>query len=293
MSTENIIMVKSTDINLPDFEKCQAVAIDLDGTLLDSKSNLSARSRAALEQCISDGLAVIIATSRAERSVRQLLGDKLADKCSLVMENGGVIRGATPLSGFRREVIPQEVATKVVRFILAIEPAVRVGIELDGFEFGCNQAPDSRTLWSLNRATPDMVLSLDEALRREPTKIWVNGLGQDLSVMAQELSRQFNDFLAVFPNAGFKFLDMPSKRASKSMGVRYLLKSRHIALRETVAFGDDLPDVEMLEICGIPIAVANAVPEVLACANFHTASNDKDGVAIVLERIIAAKNQRD
>lgn len=282
-------MGKSTDVNLPSFENCQAVVIDLDGTLLDSKSNLSARSRTALEQCISDELAVIIATSRAERSVRQLLGDNLADKCSLVMENGGVMRGATPLSGFRRETIPQEVATEVIRFILVIEPAVRVGIEIDGFEFGCNQTLDSRTLWSLNRATPDMVLSLDEALRREPTKIWVNGLGRDLSVMAQELSRQFGDSIAVFPNANFKFLDMPSVRASKSMGVQYLLKSRQITLRETVALGDDIPDVGLLQACGTSIAVANAAPEVLACTSFRTASNDAHGVAIVLERIMTVR----
>ncbi len=53
------------------------------------------------------------------------------------------------------------------------------------------------------------------------------------------------------------------------------------------AFGDDIPDVELLAACGLSVAVANAAPEVRAAAKYHTASNDEDGVAVALERMLA------
>jgi len=52
-----------------------------------------------------------------------------------------------------------------------------MGIEIDGFDFGCNLPLDRETLWMLNRATPEMLFSLEAASRREATKLWVNGLG--------------------------------------------------------------------------------------------------------------------
>ncbi|GAJ03681.1 unnamed protein product, partial [marine sediment metagenome] len=59
-----------------------------------------------------------------------------------------------------------------------------------------------------------------------------------------------------------------------------------ISMDDLVAIGDDIPDLELLTACGIPIAVANAVPEIKAVAKYQTASNDEDGVAIVLEKIL-------
>jgi len=54
-----------------------------------------------------------------------------------------------------------------------------------------------------------------------------------------------------------------------------------------IAFGDDVNDVRMLKEAGLGVAVANAAPEVLAAADRVTASNDEDGVALVLEELLA------
>ena len=57
------------------------------------------------------------------------------------------------------------------------------------------------------------------------------------------------------------------------------LRELGVPMAEAAAFGDDLADVGMLQACGFGIAVANALPEVKAAADFVTASNDEDGVA--------------
>jgi hydroxymethylpyrimidine pyrophosphatase-like HAD family hydrolase len=131
-----------------------------------------------------------------------------------------------------------------------------------------------------------MVLSLADAIARNPAKISVNGLGKDLAPLAREITAHFGASVSVIPSDGMKFLNIPAAKASKPGALRYLLTSRSITMDDVVAFGDDTPDIEMLVECGISIAMANAIPEVLTAARYRTAGNDDDGVAVVLERVI-------
>jgi hypothetical protein len=274
-------------MNLPKFAKLPgAIALDLDGTLLNSHSQLSDRNRLALEKCIELGIPVIIATSRSERHMRRVIGDELSCACSLVMANGSNARGRVPLSGLVRETIPADVATNIVELILKTEPAVRVVIEIDGFDFGCNMQDTPEQLWELNTATPDMVMSVSEAIAKIPTKITVNGFGRDLSAVANKISGQFGSVVSIFPSDKRTFLQIVNNRTSKLAALCKLLNSQSISIGNVMAFGDDLPDLDMLQACGISVAMANAIPEIKSAAQYETASNDDDGVAIVLEQLL-------
>ena len=106
--------------------------------------------------------------------------------------------------------------------------------------------------------------------------------------MAERLKHHFENDISVVPSLfDIPLLNITNPQASKPSALRKLLNPRGISLEEVVGFGDDIPDVEMLKECGIAVAVANAVPEVKAIADYHTASNDDDGVAIVLEQMLA------
>jgi Cof subfamily protein (haloacid dehalogenase superfamily) len=275
-------------MNLPTFNKLPgAIAIDLDGTLLNSKTQLSERNRAALEKCIERGIPVIIATSRSERSTRRVIGNDLSDACSLVMANGAISKGRVPLSGFVREPIPADIATNIVELTLNLESAVRIAIEIDGFDFGCNMQDTPEKLWELNSATPDMVMSMSAAIAKIPTKIMVNGFGRDLSAVMNNISEHFESFVSVFPSDKGTFLHIVNNRTSKLAALCQLLNSQAIPLRSVIAFGDDLPDLDMLQACGMPVAMANAFPEVKNVCAYLTAGNDDDGVALVLEKLLA------
>ena len=274
-------------MKLPKFAKLPgAIALDLDGTLLNSHSRLSDRNRLVLEKCIERGIPVIIATSRSERHMRRVIGDELSCACSLVMANGSNAKGRAPLSGLVRETIPADVATNIVELILKTEPAVRVVIEIDGFDFGCNMQDPPEQLWELNTATPDMVMSVSEAIAKIPTKITVNGFGRDLSAVANKISGQFGSVVSIFPSDKRTFLQIVNNRTSKLAALCKLLNSQSISIGNVMAFGDDLPDLDMLQACGISVAMANAIPEIKSAAQYETASNDDDGVAIVLEQLL-------
>jgi len=273
---------------LPAFDKIPgAVAIDLDGTLLNSQTQLSERNRTVVEACVARGIPVVIATSRPARTTRRALGEGLSDKCSLVLMNGALALGVPPLYGEFRESFPPGVARGIVDLLMDMEPEVRLTIELEGCEFGRNWNSSPEELWRYNAATIDMIMTLEEALLREPPKIAVSRMGKDVSDLADAVSQQFGDTVSIIPANDMTFLNIVSVRTSKSGALKKLLQSVDIQLKNVLAFGDDIPDVDLLEACGIPVAMANCVSEVRAVAEYTTASNDEDGVAIVLEKMLA------
>ena len=95
------------------------------------------------------------------------------------------------------------------------------------------------------------------------------------------------DFVSVIPSNMSRFFSVVSNTASKSKALRILLNSAQISVEDVIAIGDDIPDLDMLEVCGIPIAMGNAVPEVKAICRYETANNDEDGVVVVLEQMLA------
>jgi Cof subfamily protein (haloacid dehalogenase superfamily) len=286
-------------MNLPEFAKLPgAIAIDLDGTLLNSKNRLSERNHNALEKCILRGIPVIIATGRPLRSVHRLMGDELTDRCSLVSMNGALAIGIFPLSGYIKEALTEEMIRGIIDTALKNDQHTRITIEIEGYEFATTlegydfakkDSLDKETLWQLNSATPDMVVPLDEAIKRNPCKI---ALGRtDIVRLAEILEKQFGSELSIICSdiTGIRanpLLNITVKTATKTEALRRLLTQHGITLTDVLAFGDDLPDLEMLQACGIPVAMANASLEVKADCLYHTAGNDEDGVAVVLEKML-------
>ncbi|MBI2850996.1 MAG: HAD family hydrolase [Chloroflexi bacterium] len=284
-------------MNLPNLnQRPRAIAIDLDGTLLNSQTQLSACNRAALEKCIDLGIPVIIATARPARALNRFLPQYLTENCSLIMLNGGVAIGKIPLSGYFKEPFPETVARRIIKLALELNPHVRVTIELDGYEFGGNWNGDAETLWQRNSATPGMLLSVEEALSRQPCKIALGGDGTDVLKLIDRLENSLGDAISVVPSTGTPLfpplLNVTSSQATKPSALQKLLIPVGISLAEVIALGDDFPDIGMLKDCGISVAMENSVPEVKAVCSYHTASNDEDGVAIVLERVFLSENSQ-
>lgn len=274
-------------MSFPDFKKIpRAIAIDLDGTLLNSRTELSERNYHALEQCIARGIPVIIATSRPARIFNRILPQDLRQKCSYIVMSGAVAKGNPPLSGHHKEPLSDTVLKGVIDCAKTFDPQVHIVLEIDGYEFGVNWALDYSMLWQINSATPDMVLTLEEALKRNPCKVALGNT--DIFRLGEHLDRKFGDSISVVAaKISNPLLNVTAKTATKPDALRRLLNPHGISLNDVLALGDDLPDVDMLQECDISIAMANAFPEVKAVCKYQTASNDEDGVALVLEAMLS------
>lgn len=90
-----------------------------------------------------------------------------------------------------------------------------------------------------------------------------------------------------------QFSDIPwfkfsPKSATKENGISYLSDYLKISTEDMISFGDDFSDIGMLKICGIGVAMENAIPQVKECTEHHTLSCDEDGVAVWLEKNLLA-----
>jgi Cof subfamily protein (haloacid dehalogenase superfamily) len=281
-------------VNLPDFAAGlpKAVAIDLDGTLLDSHARLSQRSRRAVAGCIAAGIPVIIATSRPCRTAVRALGSTLAETCSLVLENGAVVRASPPLSGNYKVEIPPDTLEAAVSLMTTMEPDIGLTLEIEGREFGGNVARTAEDLRERNAATPEMYLSLEAAKALGPSKIAASHRGGDLSPLVEALEARFGDVLSIVPGNGLTFLNITMKEATKTRAIETLLASAGWTLGDVLALGDDTPDLDMLRACGTAVAMANACDEVLAACPYRTLSNDEEGVAAVLKKLLETSAPR-
>ena len=281
--------MENPTVNLPRFERLpRTVAIDLDGTLLNSRTRVSERNAAAVSRCASSGIPVIIATSRPARTARRALGDDLSAVCSFIIMNGAVAWTAPPLVGTVKLAFPEEVTRGIIALLERHEPEVRLTLEIDGYEFGSNIPRTAEELWRVNAATPEMMLSVEAAMAKRPAKIAASRGGKDASDLADAVLAHFGDVAVVVQSDGGTLLNIVTIEASKSATLGRLLAPHGISLDEVLAFGDDMPDVDLLTACGTAVAMGNCVPAIRKLTEFCTVGNDEDGVAVVLEAMLDA-----
>ena len=271
------------------------IALDLDGTLLDSGKNLSAANRAALAAAAEKGIHVVPTTGRffggMPESVRALPFVRYA-----ITVNGAQVYDRATDAAIVREELPLATALAIMRY-------------LDGFDviYDCYQdnwgrmtasmqaraadyAPDAhylKMIRELRKPYPDLKAHLEEE-GRDVQKIML--FARDLSVRAQiadGLKARFPE-LAVSAST-FNNLELNSANAHKGLALKRFAEHLGLGLENCMAFGDGANDLTMIQAAGIGVAMSNACPEVLAAADYVTLSNDEDGVAAALAHLVNCK----
>ncbi len=132
---------------------------------------------------------------------------------------------------------------------------------------------------------------LDAALEQHPCKIAVSRI--DIDSLYTKLTEKYKKDISVVPaKIAYPMLNITSVGATKTNAIRKLLSASGISMDSVLAFGDDYPDLDMLQSCGISVAMANAFSEIKAVCGYETASNDEDGVAVVLEKMLDKQESR-
>jgi Cof subfamily protein (haloacid dehalogenase superfamily) len=272
------------------------VAIDIDGTLLDSRWQLPDRNRDAIAAAVEQGVEVALITGRRYDFAKPII-DLLPCTVTAVVSNGAIVRspdGATVL----RHLLPRSVA----RSVLALTTAYRDGVALifdrprDGqvvFERIDWTHPSRRGYAERNRAFIAEVEPLEAALTEDPIQVMFNGSVAPMRDLLQLLRRlpdaqAFTVAVTEYEDRDFSLVDVLAAGCTKGATLSEWARRRGYAREEVMALGDNLNDVEMLEAAGLPVVMGNAVPALLARGWPVTASNDEAGVAAALERFVLA-----
>jgi 5-amino-6-(5-phospho-D-ribitylamino)uracil phosphatase len=247
-------------------------AIDLDDTALRSDKQMSPRVLTALRAWQAVGNRLIIATGRPPRAMQSLPPE--LHEVPWICYNGAEIHSQGAI--IYHDLIPALAAQEIVAQVGYNLPAATIGLEIDG-ELHLNR--------EMVRPMPYRVTDLRTLAHRATAKIlvWHDPVEELLPHIAA-LPHQAR----LLYSEKYKFVQILAQQADKATALRFLVEQWGATLGNVVAFGDDTNDVEMVRQSGLGVAMANAVAEVKAVARRHVPTNDEDGVACLLEELLAA-----
>lgn len=279
------------------------IALDLDGTLLNSRGELSAGNRAAVEAARARGVRVALVTGRRFRDARPLALELGLD-VPVIAHNGALTKHARTLETVAAWLMPAEAALSVVRTgrahgadPLVSDDHVGAGLLVYDHVGEADTALRKYIDWSRRVLGEEaarairQVPSLEEYLDHDPLCVAFSGgcaaMERLAGAMRRELGGSVRLLLTLYPKPDFALLDVLHPEASKGAGLAAAAAEYGLSAAEVMAVGDNFNDLEMIEYAGTGVLMGNADPELRARGNFHlTASNDEDGVALAIERFV-------
>jgi Cof subfamily protein (haloacid dehalogenase superfamily) len=261
------------------------IASDLDGTLLRRDRTISNRTRTALARAQERGIVVVLATARPPLTTR-VFAEDAGISGHAICSNGAILYDISRDELLGHQTLDTEIAQRLIVALRAAMPGVCFGL-VQGRDFACepNYAAIAR-VEDHGRLLED--LSLGDALdllAAPTTKLVIRHperLPPDLLATIQELG--LDGFEAT--HSGAPFLEVVAANVTKGWALAALCAQLGIEAAEVVAFGDAPNDAAMLRWAGHGVAVANAYPAALEAADEVTLSNEEDGVAVVIERLL-------
>jgi hypothetical protein len=245
---------------------------DLDDTLLSREKRVGTDTRRALLDSAQAGAKLIFATSRPERAVRRFIDAELLGHAALITLNGAILRESP--THLQRFAIMGKKALGLIEHE-ALGTFARFSIEFDGYEFASNVNYTDRELDEIQSATREMFIPLERIEADKISKVSVNGLGKKVE--------QYCDFIS---DLGMKpiscmdgtFLNVVDPAVDKSSTLEVVFERLGIEKQDVVVFGDDLPDLAMMKLAGLAVAMGNATEEVKAAADTVIGDCDADEI---------------
>jgi len=260
------------------------VAIDVDGTLLDSTHRLSAGNRQALLAALAAGCHITLATGRQYVYIAPLV-EELALHSPQITSSGAVI--TLPASGemLYADRMTREVAAEAIR--LGEQLGITLVIVQNGKTYARAINADIEHMLTYGDPRPHVVPDLAATLDLPPTNIKAIAYRQDeLYARAEvEFQRALGSRLNIFRSVPY-YLEFSPKSISKGTALCRVAERLGIEREAILAIGDGNNDIAMFEAAGMAVAMGNAGDAVKARAGAVTAHCDEDGVAQAIERFV-------
>ncbi len=270
-------------------DSIRLIAVDLDGTLLNSAHELTPRTETALRAAMARGVQVVLATGKTRPSALHIIAQLglttpgIFSQGLAVYNSDGTLRHQTALD--------PAIARRVITFaedrgFTAVAYAgerllvrVRTGRTAMLTEYGEPEAEPVGPLQNIldTTAVNKLVLIDVDDVRRVRALRWQ--LSMQLDGTARLVQANVPQMVEVLPPG-----------ASKGTALKTLLREFNLDARHVLALGDGENDIEMVRLAGIGVAMGNADPHLTAVADHVVATNDNDGVAEAVERFVLASS---
>ena len=272
------------------------LALDLDGTLLDPKGEVSPATARAVAAARAAGIQVVLASGRAPRHITDI-HRRLDLATPIVAHDGAVVYDRLRRRVVHHEPLDLDVARRLAALLKEHDQTINLHVEsqTDEEDRRSVEAMDERLLESIllrNAESPHSVGAVQQLLADEATrisKLWFYAPPDTMAAIKRRLLAEFRDQVSTLAFDDVT-LSVLSTGASKAAGVAWVAERLGVARAEVAAIGDELNDVPMLGWAGLGIAMGNAKPCAREVAKVVTAANGEDGVARAIERWLLGEN---
>ncbi|MGW5233204.1 HAD hydrolase family protein [Streptomyces nodosus] len=269
------------------------IATDLDGTLLRDDKSLSPRTVAALAAAEDAGIEVFFVTGRPARWM-DVVSEHVHGHGLAICGNGAAVVDLHGGAGTHRFVkvraLARENAVDAVHLLRDAAPGTVYAVEQT---YGFHQEP---AYPELHMEIPDLRAPAEELLApdgpgaKEPVlKILAFHPDLDPDAFLGLARLAVGDRATITRSSPSALLEISGPGVSKASTLALCCAERGISHEEVIAFGDMPNDVEMLTWAGRSYAMGNAHPAAIAAASGRTVANNEDGVAVVIERVLAQR----
>ena len=272
----------------------RVLALDIDGTLLNSRREISPRNHAAVTAAGEAGVRIALVTGRRYPAAKRI-ADLLPGRPTLVLHNGGLVVEESVAIRVRPLARSSAIAVLAFGKSLGADPVVHFGQAGAGLLYVENASPSHTLLaYYLSRSHPDVrvVENLEAAVAgkdADPLQVMFGGSMREMSALAVAIEERGFDVSAlrtVYPKDDLSLIDVVDPTVDKSEALRFLCARWGVELGEVLAIGDNWNDRKMLLAAGKGCVMGNADPELRALGLEVIPGNDEDGVAWAVERFV-------
>ena len=258
--------------------------------MLNNKRDVLQSTRATLLTIQQMGVQVVLASGRSTHGLRPIAQVLELDKYNgfIMSYNGGqIINMQTNELLFERRISPKDI------------PYIERTAKKNGFPFFTYHLDTLVTNDASNRHVREEaernnmriveVAEIAYSITFSPCKCMIVGENErSLASMANVLKKRLNGSLDIFRSEPY-FLEVVPPLINKADTLGFLMEYLQVPAEETMAIGNGVCDIGMIQMAGLGIAVANAIEPVQRCADYVTSSNEEDGVGKAIEEHILAK----
>ncbi|MEK5521222.1 Cof-type HAD-IIB family hydrolase [Heyndrickxia sp. FSL W8-0423] len=285
--------------------KC--IASDMDGTLLNSRQEISELNREAILFAKEQGIEFVIATGRSYDEANGVL-ESSGINCPIIAANGAEIRNiqgeivgtmgidrehaATIINLLSKLDIYLEVYTSKGKYTEDYEKSISVIVDI--FHTANPEIPAEEIRSTIkDRFVKGFIQTVNDygEILSDPDcvvyKIIVFSKDHEQLTMANASLKALKEIKIT--SSGHNNLEINHIDAQKGIALEAFVKSKGITLKETMAIGDNFNDLSMLKIVGHPVAMGNAEDEIKKVIPTHTVKNDEDGVGKAIYQVLTGQ----
>lgn len=271
------------------------LALDIDGTLVNSRDELTPAVAHAVRRAAAAGVRVVLVTGR-QYSRSRPLAVELGLDTPIVSSCGSLIKQPSDHRTLFRADFPRHVLGEVLTTVhdAGYDPVVYTDTFAAGYEYHFPLAPPRQTeLAQFIRLNPTNGRHTPELVMTPPDGVFAGfaiGAREEMFAMQEQLDTRLPGELYIHvlrsPRYEGFMCEIAAREMTKWSGVMRLADQWNIAAGEICAVGDDVNDLPMIRGAGLGIAMGNAVPELKAEANRIAPNHDDDGLVEVVRWVL-------